>query len=80
MLRQSAQLLDNFLILIDPASGSASCYFLIVCLSFFLSAPLHHHLEAIGWPEPRVTMRLWIIGQICGAIGLVLALVGNKVG
>jgi phospho-N-acetylmuramoyl-pentapeptide-transferase len=46
----------------------------------FLSAPLHHHLEAIGWPEPRITMRLWIVGQICGAVGLILALVGNKIG
>jgi phospho-N-acetylmuramoyl-pentapeptide-transferase len=44
----------------------------------FLSAPLHHHLEAIGWPEPRVTMRLWVIGQVCGALGLILALVGDK--
>jgi len=46
----------------------------------FLSAPLHHHLEAIGWPEPKVTMRLWVIGQVVGALGLVLALLGNKVG
>jgi len=46
----------------------------------FLSAPLHHHLEAIGWPEPRVTMRLWVIGQVLGVTGLILALVGNKLG
>ncbi len=45
----------------------------------FLSAPLHHHLEAIGWPETKVTMRLWVIGQITGAIGLVLGLLGNKI-
>lgn len=45
----------------------------------FLSAPLHHHLEAIGWPEPRVTMRLWVLGQVSGAVGLILALVGDKV-
>ncbi len=44
----------------------------------FLSAPLHHHLEAIGWPETKVTMRLWIIGQAFGALGLVLGLLGNK--
>jgi phospho-N-acetylmuramoyl-pentapeptide-transferase len=44
----------------------------------FLSAPLHHHLEAIGWPETKVTMRLWVIGQVVGAIGLVLGLLGNK--
>ena len=46
----------------------------------FLSAPLHHHLEAIGWPEPRITMRLWVVGQVLGAVGLILALVGNKIG
>jgi phospho-N-acetylmuramoyl-pentapeptide-transferase len=45
----------------------------------FLSAPLHHHLEAIGWPETKVTMRMWVIGQVVGALGLVLALLGNKV-
>jgi phospho-N-acetylmuramoyl-pentapeptide-transferase len=45
----------------------------------FLSAPLHHHLEAIGWPETKVTMRLWVIGQVAGALGLVLALLGNKI-
>ena len=45
----------------------------------FISAPLHHHLEAQGWPETKVTMRLWVIGQVVGALGLVLALLGNKV-
>ncbi|MDF2460620.1 MAG: mraY [Candidatus Saccharibacteria bacterium] len=44
----------------------------------FLSAPLHHHLEAIGWPETKVTMRLWVIGQVVGALGLILALLGNR--
>ena len=45
----------------------------------FISAPLHHHLEAIGWPETKVTMRMWVIGQVAGALGLVLALLGNKI-
>ena len=45
----------------------------------FISAPLHHHLEAQGWPETKVTMRLWVIGQVVGALGLVLALLGNKI-
>jgi phospho-N-acetylmuramoyl-pentapeptide-transferase len=44
----------------------------------FKSAPLHHHLEAAGWPETKVTMRLWVLGQVVGAIGLVLGLLGNK--
>ncbi len=41
----------------------------------FLSAPLHHHLEAIGWPETKVTMRLWIIGAVSAAIGMLLGLI-----
>ncbi len=38
----------------------------------FLSAPIHHHLEALGWPETQVTMRFWIISAVFSAIGLVL--------
>lgn len=45
----------------------------------FLSAPIHHHLEAIGWPETKVTMRFWIIGCIASFTGLLLALVGGYV-
>lgn len=41
----------------------------------FLSAPLHHHLEAIGWPETKVTMRLWIIGAVSAGIGMLLGLI-----
>lgn len=43
----------------------------------FLSAPIHHHFEAIGWPETKVTMRFWVIGTVVGAIGLVIGLLGN---
>jgi len=45
----------------------------------FLSAPVHHHFEAIGWPEAKVTMRFWLIGQACGAVGLVIALIGGYI-
>jgi phospho-N-acetylmuramoyl-pentapeptide-transferase len=44
-----------------------------------LSAPIHHHFEAIGWPETKVTMRLWVIGQVVGVIGLTLGLLGNHI-
>ncbi len=27
----------------------------------FRMAPLHHHFELKGWPEPKVTIRFWII-------------------
>jgi phospho-N-acetylmuramoyl-pentapeptide-transferase len=43
----------------------------------FISAPVHHHLEALGWPETKVTMRLWVIGAVFAAIGLFVALLGR---
>lgn len=43
----------------------------------FISAPVHHHLEAIGWPETKVTMRFWVIGNVVGVIGLLVALSGG---
>lgn len=42
----------------------------------FLSAPIHHHFEAIGWPETKVTMRFWIVAAVCASLGLVLGLLG----
>lgn len=45
----------------------------------FISAPIHHHLEAKGWPETKVTMRFWVIGCIAAFIGLLVALTGGHV-
>ena len=42
-----------------------------------LSSPLHHHLEAIGWPEYKITMRFWIIGAVSAVAGLALAVIGG---
>ncbi|MFA6354487.1 MAG: phospho-N-acetylmuramoyl-pentapeptide-transferase [Candidatus Paceibacterota bacterium] len=38
----------------------------------FLSSPIHHHFEALGWPESQVTMRFWIISALVSAFGLVI--------
>lgn len=46
----------------------------------FRSAPIHHHLEAIGWPETKVTMRFWTIGAVTAFIGVFLALAGGVIG
>lgn len=43
----------------------------------FLSSPIHHHFEAIGWPETKVTMRFWIIGQMAAFLGLILFVLGG---
>lgn len=36
----------------------------------FKMAPLHHHLELKGWPEPKITVRFWILAVILVLIGL----------
>jgi len=43
----------------------------------FLSSPIHHHFEAKGWPETKVTMRFWILGQIGAVAGLAIFLLGR---
>jgi phospho-N-acetylmuramoyl-pentapeptide-transferase len=43
----------------------------------FLSAPIHHHFQAKGWPETKVTMRFWVISGLSASIGVILALVGR---
>lgn len=45
----------------------------------FLSSPIHHHFEAIGWPEYKVTMRFWIIGAVSTVGGLALAIIGRGI-
>ena len=36
----------------------------------FLMAPIHHHYELKGWPEPQIIVRFWIISVICALLGL----------
>lgn len=43
----------------------------------FLSSPIHHHFEAIGWPETKVTMRFWILGTLASFAGLVIFILGG---
>lgn len=45
----------------------------------FKSAPLHHHLEASGWPETKVTMRFWVIAAVAAFSGVLLALAGGHI-
>jgi len=45
----------------------------------FKVAPIHHHFEASGWPETKVTMRFWVLGQVAAVCGLILFLLGNYI-
>ncbi len=77
-----AMLTNQFLLLpliaFVPAAESASVIIQVLSKKFrgkkiFLSTPIHHHFEAIGWPETKVTMRFWIISGVMTVLGLILA-------
>jgi len=36
----------------------------------FRMAPIHHHFELKGWPEPKVIVRFWIISLLLVLAGL----------
>ncbi len=42
----------------------------------FIVAPLHNHLQALGWPTYKVTMRYWVISLVLAVIGVIVHLVG----
>lgn len=45
----------------------------------FKSAPIHHHFQALGWPEPKVVMRFWIISTMSAIAGFILFLLDRRV-
>lgn len=40
----------------------------------FRMAPLHHHFEKLGWSEPQVVQRFWLIGILGAVVGTILAM------
>jgi len=38
----------------------------------FLCAPIHHHFQLLGMPEPTIVLRFWIVAALCAAGGLTL--------
>ncbi len=40
-------------------------------------APLHHHLEAIGWSRYKITMRYWVFSIVFAIIGIILAIISR---
>jgi phospho-N-acetylmuramoyl-pentapeptide-transferase len=35
-----------------------------------LMAPIHHHFELLGWPEPQIIVRFWIVSVVCALLAL----------
>lgn len=36
----------------------------------FRKAPIHHHFEELGWPEPKIVVRFWILSMVFGLLAL----------
>jgi phospho-N-acetylmuramoyl-pentapeptide-transferase len=36
----------------------------------FRMAPIHHHFELQGWPEPQIIVRFWIVSIVCAVLAL----------
>jgi phospho-N-acetylmuramoyl-pentapeptide-transferase len=45
-------------------------YFKLTGKRIFLMAPVHHHFEQMGWKEPQIVIRFWIVAFVLALIGL----------
>lgn len=63
----------GFVFVIEAGSYFIQLFWKVVFKKkFFLSAPVHHHLEAMGWPEAKITMRFWILSSIAGIMAIII--------
>lgn len=78
MLTNQALLLPfiGFVFVVESASVIVQIFCRkVFATKFFLSTPIHHHFEAIGWAESKVVMRFWIIAVMMAVIGVIIAFV-----
>ena len=82
MLTDSFLLLPIFGLLFVVEAGSS----LLQILSkkffhrrIFISAPIHQHIQAKGWPEMKITTRFWIIAMVMMVIGLLIVVEGGYI-
>jgi phospho-N-acetylmuramoyl-pentapeptide-transferase len=79
MLTNSALVLFIIVFIYALESGSAAIQMLskrYLKRKVFLAAPLHHHFEAKGWPEPKVVMRAWVFTVLTALIGVMIGVIG----
>lgn len=78
MLTNTAFLLPffGFMLVIESLSVIIQkTHKLVLKKKLFLSTPIHHHFEARGWHETRVTMRFWIVSWVMASFGLAIFLI-----
>jgi phospho-N-acetylmuramoyl-pentapeptide-transferase len=62
--RRGIFVIETFSVMIQVAS------FKLTGKRVFKMAPIHHHFEVKGWPEPKVIVRFWIVGIILALLSL----------
>lgn len=80
MLTNSALALFIIVFLYVLESGSAGLQLAskrFLKRKVFLAAPLHHHFEAKGWPEPKIVMRAWIFTALTALLGVIIGVLGT---
>jgi phospho-N-acetylmuramoyl-pentapeptide-transferase len=45
----------------------------------FLSSPIHHHFEALGWSEAKIVMRFWVIAGVTAVSGIIVFLLDKGI-
>lgn len=45
----------------------------------FKSTPIHHHFEALGWPESKIVMRAWVISGVTAVIGIIIFMLDKNI-
>ncbi len=63
----------GFILLVESASVIVQVlHKKLLKRKLFLSTPIHHHFQGLGWPESQITMRFWIISGMAAIFGLIL--------
>jgi len=71
-----------FIIVLIYSLESGSAFVQIISKKYFhrkvfLAAPIHHHFEALGWPEPKIVMRAWVFTFFTAGAGLLIGIIGG---
>ena len=70
--------LIGFILVLESGSTLIQIFFRkVLHRKLFLSSPIHHHFEALGWPETKVTMRFWVIAVVMAVVGVAVNLIGR---
>jgi len=83
MLTNQALLLLIIGLLLVMESGSVILQVLSKKLrggrKIFHSTPIHHHFQALGWSEPKIVMRFWVIAGVSAVAGIVVFLLDKGI-